>query len=116
MLKTEYAIRMNIYIEVNTPFDYNECTNIGYQICEYIKEHLQGNEEVNFNLHESSMNEDVENELKLLCTYFIESDISNEEELLSSFCHSLPSDISCIHNNITPTQDLNITIHQCDKN
>lgn len=116
MIKTEYAIKFNIYIEVKNGFDYKEFTDIGYQICEYIKENLPNKENVNFSLHESIMNEDVENELKILCTYFIESDIGSEEEVLNYFLDSLPDDISCLNDNIIPTDDLNIQVHECFKN
>lgn len=116
MKKVEYAIKMNIYIEVKNEFNYDECTDIGYQVCEYIKENLPNKEDVNFSLHESVMNEDVENELKILCTYFIESDMCSEEEVLSYFLDSLPDDISSLNDNIIPTDNLNVQVHQYIKN
>ena len=116
--KIEYSIRMNIYVELRNEIDSSECMDMGVMICTYIKEDLVVNENVEFYVHESCMNEDIEDEfeLKILCTFHIQSDDCLEQNVIDCFLKSIPKDITNISNNIVPTDELNVYIHECLRN
>lgn len=116
--KIEYSIRMNIYVELRNKINSSDCMDTGYMICEYIKEYLPDKDDVVFYLHESCMNEDIEDdfELKILCTFHIESYDCLEENVIDCFLNSIPNDISNISDNIVPTDELNVYIHECLRN
>lgn len=116
--KIEYSIRMNIYVELKNEIDTSESMDMGYKICMYIKEHLPNKDDVVFYLHESCMNEDIEDyfELKILCTFYIKSNDCLEQNVIDCFLDSIPNDISNISDNIVPTDELNVYIHECLRN
>lgn len=115
--KIEYSVKMHIYVNLREQIGSNDCMNMGYTICEYIKEMLPDEDNVEVYVHESCINEDVEDsfELKVLCTFYFQICNVNEEMVLDRFVSLLPKDISNINDNIVATDDINIQIHQYEK-
>lgn len=110
----EISLRMHLYINLNC--EIQDTDDLGYTICDFLSELNPELNKITYSLHESQMNEDVPNELKILVTFYIPADKNHNYKELSritgEFLDLLPNDISFIDERISPIDNLNFQFHE----
>lgn len=92
------------------------CSDLGYRIGTYITDGFSNDENINFHVYEALMNEDIDNELQILCSFYILGDFSNENEAIDCFVKYIPDKILINSEEMVSNQETNIQIHECLRN
>lgn len=111
ILKLEYGLKMNIYL--NTEESIETELDKGYYICECMSKCLSSENYVDFYMHSSKMNEDVENELSISVTFYVKSTTKTESEVIEEFLSNIKDNIANINKDIVYDESVTIQVHEC---
>lgn len=108
--KVEFALKMNIYTELENQIQNEDCFDISYAVCKFISNCLKEVYDINYYVHSSKINEEFEKELNTFCTFYIETTIKTEDEIINDFLSYIGDNIPKIDNNLIVDETLNIQI------
>ena len=110
----ELSLRIQFYVNVNT--EINDEEDFGYKICDYIASSISNGKEIHYSLHESIMNEDIPEEIKILATFYIpiekSYDYKEASPNINNILELIPTDISFLDSRINENEELIYQYHE----
>lgn len=103
-----YEIRLHLYVDVNSYIE--DVEDFAFSVLDYVESEFEYIDE--FYIHECSINEDVDDEIKILTTICISSDLT-EVELVDVFFGKLRYlNLNEIDDRIAPYDELNFQYYE----